>query len=74
MMVCQVETDPIPHAIIDVRSAEDAESDPLPEDLKGAVHIPGASAPFSGACKAGHCHDGLHAVSILLISLCRAPS
>lgn len=38
----QVETDPVPHLIVDVRSQEDATYHPLTEELKGAVHIPGA--------------------------------
>ena len=37
----QVETDPIPHLIVDVRNLEDANYHPLTEELKGAVHIPG---------------------------------
>lgn len=36
-----METDPIPHVIIDVREPEDVSLNPLPEDLKAAVHIPG---------------------------------
>ncbi|BDA48044.1 probable thiosulfate:glutathione sulfurtransferase at C-terminar half [Coccomyxa sp. Obi] len=35
-----VETDPIPHVIVDVRKPEDLSFNPLPEDLKAAVHIP----------------------------------
>lgn len=36
-----METDPIPHAIVDVREPDDVSLNPLPEDLKAAVHIPG---------------------------------
>lgn len=36
----QVETDPVPHLVIDVRSAEAAADAPLPPELSGAVQIP----------------------------------
>ena len=36
----QVETDPIPHLVIDVRTAEEMGDAPLPQELASAVHIP----------------------------------
>lgn len=36
-----METDPIPHVIIDVRNPEKVSFNPVPEDLKAAVQIPG---------------------------------
>jgi len=38
----QVETQPLPHVVLDVRSAKAAAQAPLPADLQAAVHLPGA--------------------------------
>jgi len=40
--VLQVETQPLPHVVLDVRSAKNAAQAPLPADLQAAVHLPGA--------------------------------
>jgi len=41
----QVETDPVPHLVVDVRSAEAAADAPLPPELSGAVQIPEEEVP-----------------------------
>jgi len=40
-MAPQVETDPIPHVIVDVRNPDAVAYSPLPEALMGGVNIPG---------------------------------
>lgn len=40
-MAPQVETDPIPHVIMDVRNPDEVAYSPLPEALMGGVNIPG---------------------------------
>ena len=40
-MAPQVETDPIPHVIVDVRNPDEVAYNPLPEALMGGVNIPG---------------------------------
>ena len=40
-MTAQVEMNPIPHVIVDVRRPEDIAYSPLPEALGGGVIIPG---------------------------------
>ena len=42
----QVEADPVPHLVVDVRSAEAAQDAPLPPELSGAVHIPEDEVPL----------------------------
>ncbi|KAK9829026.1 hypothetical protein WJX72_003487 [[Myrmecia] bisecta] len=37
-----VETDPVPHLVLDVRSEEEVQQSPLPEELQSAVHLPEA--------------------------------
>ena len=39
----QVETDPILHYVIDIRSSEQRSGQPLPQDLQDALHIPGVN-------------------------------
>ena len=39
----QVETDPILHYVIDIRSSEQRSGQPLPQDLQDALHIPGVT-------------------------------
>ena len=40
-MAVQVDTDPIPHVIVDVRKPDEVAYNPLPQDLMGGVNIPG---------------------------------
>jgi hypothetical protein len=37
----QVDTDPIPNVIVDVRKPDEVAYNPLPQDLMGGVNIPG---------------------------------
>ena len=40
-VVLQVDTDPIPHVIVDVRKPDEVAYNPLPQALMGGVNIPG---------------------------------
>ena len=41
IMAAQVETEPIPHVIVDIRRPDEITYNPLPEALKGGVSVPG---------------------------------
>ncbi len=38
----QVETAPVPHYVIDIRTNEEQQEQELPTELKNAIRIPGA--------------------------------
>ncbi len=51
-MCFQVDTDPIPNIIVDVRKPDEVAYNPLPQALMGGVNIPGEEPAIS--CNAFH--------------------